>query len=165
MTFDNDTATANGAENTMGLFKGIEDASSSEGRNYIGEGIYDIVITKCTSGETRKKIGFFAVDVKFLGSNNTKHTVGSVANWITMADKDAFLGNVKAFIRAVLQNGLPAGTSLDESEITEALIEEMLANDAANIVGQKLRLQVTQKPTSSGGTYSYHGWYPTTSAA
>ena len=144
----------------MGLFKGIEDASATEGRNYSKAGIFDIEIKKVTVGETRKKIGFFAVDMKILGTNNEEQPIGAIVNWISMADKDSFLGNVKGFIMAVLMNDRPAGSTINAAEITEEVIEELLKDDAKDVVGKHLKLQVIIRKTGSGGEFSLHTFYP-----
>ena len=145
----------------MGLFKGIENAQTSEGGNYLNPGVYDIAIQRISTGRTRKNVDFVAVDFQILHTSNAeKHPVGSTANYFCGADKDGFLSNVKMFAAAVLANVLPVGQSFDMSQITETVMEEMTANNGAAVVGQKLRVQVTHVGTKAGGTYSRHQWSP-----
>lgn len=144
----------------MGLFKGIEDAKMSEGGTYLKPGIYDIQILRVKTGQTRKKIDFFVVDFKILGSNNPEHAIGSTANWWLGFDKDGTLGNIKQWAVAVLSNTLPAGQTFDAAQITEPVLEGIIANEGAIVKDQKLKVQVTLVDTQNGGKFSRHHWYP-----
>jgi hypothetical protein len=150
----------------MGLFKGIENAQTSEGGNYLNPGVYDVVLQRINTGRTRKGVDFVAVDFQIVQtSNSEKHPVGSTANYFCGADKDGFLSNVKIFAAAVLANALPIGQSFDMAQITEEVMEGLTANNGQAVVGQKLRVQVTHVQTKAGGTYSRHQWSPGAKAA
>lgn len=148
----------------MGLFSGIKDAKATQGGNYLKPGMYLVQVLRVNIGKTRKGVDFFAVDMKVLGSNSDEHGLGSVVNWFVGFDKDASLGNCKAFACAVLSNALPEGQDFDESTITEEVMEGLVADNGKAIQGQKLRVQVTLVPTKTGGQFSRHLWFREKSA-
>lgn len=140
----------------MGVFKGIEDAKATEGGNYLKPGLYDVEIVRLTVGMTRKNVAFFAADLRVLGSNNPDHRIGEIVNWFVGFDKDAALGNVKAFATAVLSGEGP----VDPASVTEQVMEVMVDKGGEGVVGTVLKVQVTLVPTRTGGTFSRHLWFP-----
>jgi hypothetical protein len=140
----------------MGVFSGIENAKSTEGGNYLKSGIYDVEVVRLSVGTTRKGIPFFAADLRVLGTNNPDHRVGEVANWFVGFDKDAALGNVKAFAVACLSSE----GAVDPASITEKVMESLVDKGGEAVAGTQLKVQVTQVPTKTGGTYSKHMWFP-----
>ena len=140
----------------MGVFSGIENAKSTEGGNYLKPGIYDVEVVRLSVGTTRKNVPFFAADLRILGSNNPDHRVNEVANWFVGFDKDAALGNVKAFAVACLSSE----GAVDPASITEKVMESLVDKGGEAVVGTQLKVQVTQVPTKTGGTYSKHMWFP-----
>lgn len=140
----------------MGLFSGIENAKSTEGGNYLRPGIYDVEVVRLSVGQTRKGVNFFAADLRILGSNNTDHRVGEVANWFVGFDKDAALGNVKSFaVSALSSEG-----AIDPATITEPVMNALVDKGGEAIVGTKLKVQVSLVDTKGGGKYSKHHWFP-----
>lgn len=140
----------------MGVFSGIENAKSTEGGNYLKPGIYDVEVVRLSVGTTRKQVPFFTADLRILGSNNPDHRVGEVANWFVGFDKDAALGNVKAFAVACLSSE----GAVDPASITEKVMESLVDKGGEAVAGTQLKVQVTQVPTKTGGTYSKHLWFP-----
>lgn len=140
----------------MSIFAGIENARSTEGGNYLDVGVHEVEIMRLTTGKTRKGVPFFAADMKILGTNSTKHRIGEVANFFVGFDKDAALGNVKAFAVACLSIEGP----IDPSTITQPVMDGLVEKGGEAVVGTRLKVQVTQVPTKSGGTYSKHLWFP-----
>lgn len=92
----------------MGIFdkvseQQVKDAQYFERGNYIKPGTYIVEVLKVKEGTSRppKNTGFFVAEMKTLESSNTKsHPIGSTMTWMTMANQDAFLGNVRHFVAA-----------------------------------------------------------------
>lgn len=110
------------------LFKGIKDAKARIDANYIRPSHILLRIDECKIGETRKGDGFFVIEgtvIEDLAPNDFGdhygHRVGENVSHMMMAKHDSFLGNVKAFIRAVL--GVP------EEEIEPDHAEAICADD------------------------------------
>jgi hypothetical protein len=140
----------------MGVFAGIEEAKSTEGGNYLKPGMYDVEVVRLSVGKTRKGVPFFAADLRILGTNNPDHRIGEVANWFVGFDKDAALGNVKAFAVAMLSSE----GSVDPASITEAVMESLVDKGGEAVAGTRVKVQVTIVETKSGGTFSKHLWFP-----
>jgi len=140
----------------MGVFSGIENAKSTEGGNYLHAGIYDVEVVRLSVGQTRKGVNFFAADLRVLGTNNPDHRVGEIVNWFVGFDKDAALGNVKAFAVACLSSE----GAIDPATITEQVMNALCEKGGEAVAGTKLKVQVTPVATKSGGTYSKHMWFP-----
>ena len=139
----------------MSIFDRIEDATFSEGGNYLHEGAYDLEIVKVKVAKTRKNHDFFAVDVKILGTTSDMR-IGEIGNWFTSTQHDSFLGNVKQFCTALLSASGP----IDPASINAEVVDGIAKDNGAAVVGSRIRLQVTQVPTKAGGTFSRHTWLP-----
>ena len=140
----------------MGLFSGIENAKATEGGNYLKPGLYDVEVVRLATGQTRKKVDFFAADLRVVGSNNPDHRVGEVVNWFVGFDKEPALGNVKAFAVACLSSEGP----IDPASITEAVMNGLVEKGGEVVAGTRLKVQVTLVDTKGGGKYSKHLWFP-----
>jgi hypothetical protein len=95
----------------MGVFANAKKARASGGpRLYHDEGDFKETIVKVESTTTTKPPvrDVFAVETRILEVERTEEMVnkgvrkGSIVNWATLSDKEAFLGNVKAFVLALL---------------------------------------------------------------
>lgn len=139
----------------MGLFSGIENAKATEGGNYLKPGVYDVEVVRLAVGQTRKKVDFFAADLRVIGTNNPDHRPGDVVNWFVGLDKDAALGNIKAFAAACLSSEGP----IDQSTITEAVMDGLVEKGGEAVAGTRLKVQVSLVDTKSGGKYSKHLWF------
>lgn len=140
----------------MGIFAKIEEAKATEGGNYLRPGNFDVEVVRIKVGETRKKIPFFAVDLKILGTNNPEHKIGEICNWFVGMDKDAALGNIKAFATALLSAEGP----VDPSTITEQVMEQITEKDGEMVAGTRLKVQVTLVDTKGGNKFSKHLFFP-----
>lgn len=140
----------------MGLFSGIESAKATEGGNYLKPGVYDVEVVRLTTGQTRKKVDFFAADLRVIGSNNPDHRSGEVVNFFVGMDKEPALGNIKAFAVACLSSE----GAIDAASITEEVMNGLVEKGGEAVAGTRLKVQVTQVPTKTGGTYSKHLWFP-----
>jgi hypothetical protein len=140
----------------MGLFSGIENAKATEGGNYLKPGLYDVEVVRVATGQTRKKVDFFAADLRVVGSNNPDHRAGEVVNWFVGFDKEPALGNVKAFAVACLSSEGP----IDPASITEEVMNGLVEKGGEAVAGTRLKVQVTLVDTKGGGKYSKHLWFP-----
>lgn len=146
----------------MGVFGGIENAKATEGGNYLPEGIFDIELVRIVVDKTRKGVPFMAVDFRILGSScPEKVKIGSVWNWFNGFDKEPALGNAKAFAFAVLS----CSGKVDESEVTEEVMEEMCADGGIGVAGTKLKVQTTMTQTRANKPFTKHQWFPAGAAA
>src|SRR5262245_59041137 len=95
----------------MGIFDKVSDQQVKEAQYfergiYVKPGSYVVEVLKCKDGTTRppKNIGFFVAEMKVLpSSDKAGHPLGSTMTWMSKADKDAFLGNVKHYVGAAGQ--------------------------------------------------------------
>lgn len=147
----------------MSFFAGVENAQVSESGSYLTDGDYDVIVDRVTLGSTRKKIPFFALDVTVEGSSDpVKHPIGSKRNWFVGFDKDSALGNVRQWGHAIA-NALSAaegGGDVDVTAINQQFLDAICADNGKSVRGVKLKVNVVAKPTSTGGTFSKHTWFP-----
>jgi hypothetical protein len=139
----------------MGLFSGIENAKATEGGNYLKPGLYDVEVVRITTGQTRKKVDFFAADLRVIGSNNPDHRAGEVVNWFVGMDKEPSLGNIKAFAVACLSSEGP----IDPASITEQVMNGLVEKGGEAVAGARLKVQVTLVDTKGGNKFSKHLWF------
>lgn len=130
----------------MGIFSGIKNAEYYESGKYVAPGLYLGEVLKVKQGMSRKKRGFFAVELRVLESSNSKdHPVGTDMTWMVMLDQDAAMGNIKHFI------AVAGDMSVDE-------VEEEDANDAVSesnpLAGVKLRISAVNVKTLKGGDFT-----------
>ena len=140
----------------MGLFSGIENAKATEGGNYLKPGLYDVEVVRLATGVTRKKVDFFAADLRVIGTNNPDHRPGEVVNWFVGMDKEPALGNIKAFAVACLSSE----GAIDPASITEDVMNGLVEKGGEAVAGTRLKVQVTLVDTKGGGKYSKHLWFP-----
>lgn len=130
------------------MFAGIDAAQASRDSNYFRDGLYWWHIEGVKAGTTRKGVPFLAVECRcvhvFDNGDGKGHKPLEHASWLCMADKDSFLGNVKAFVANV--------TGAPEEEVTkdvcEALCgdEQPLAGWFVETYNKTIITKVAQKP-------------------
>ncbi len=138
------------------MFEGMDEAQVPGYRMYLTAGDYDLEIRTVTVGESRKKVPFVGVEFLVTGSNNPAHPVGSIANWTELGDKDGWLGRVRGFLHAVVQNDGPCGVNEITSEVAKALCD----NAGEKIRAYKVRAIVTDAVTQKGKNVTRHAWFP-----
>jgi len=138
------------------MFEGMDDAQVPGYRIYLTAGDYDLEIRTVTVGESRKKVPFVGVEFLVVGSNNPAHPVGSTANWTELGDKDGWLGRVRGFLHAVVQNDGPCTVN----EITTDVAKALTADAGEKIRGYRVRAIVTDAVTQKGKTVTRHAWFP-----
>lgn len=142
----------------MSIFSGIKNATVTNGGNYIRPGNHTIELLKLTQGRTRKGVDFVAADFRIVASTNEEHAIGSTVNWFAGADKDGFLSNVKALAVALLSAN--AGEYVDESSVTEEVMEALVGNHGGDIVGAQLNAEAFLVDTRRGGKFTKILWTP-----
>ena len=113
----------------MSLFTDIKTAKGRIDANYVRPSHFLARIDACKTGETRKGDGFMVIEmtvIEDLAPNEFDqgtygHRAGESVSHMMMAKHASFLGNVKAFIKAVLQ--------MDEDAIEPAHAEAICADD------------------------------------
>ena len=133
----------------MGMFDGIEGASSSKGGVYLLPGNYLLAVQAAKIGSSRNKGDFFVVEFEIVSSDNPERPVGSRVSWMTMKNNDAFLGNVKGFAQAALD--------MAEDDITAEDIEAMI-DDEQPLVGVQVKAQATNIVTRAGKDFTKVFW-------
>ena len=113
----------------MSLFTEIAGAKARVDATYVRPSHFLARIDACKTGETRKKDGFMAVEMTVLedlapddfDQGTYGHRAGEAVSHMMMSKHDSFLGNVKAFIKAVL--------GMDEDAIKPEHAEAICADD------------------------------------
>lgn len=88
------------------IFGGIEGAKASFAANYVRPGHYFNRIDRLKVDKTRKGVSFLAIEMTVIAVLDNPEAkaqrVGENVTHMLTADKDSFLGNVKAFVANVL---------------------------------------------------------------
>lgn len=140
----------------MSIFSGIDEAVVPGYRVYLTNGDYDLEIRNATVGTSRKGVPFVGIEFAVTGSNNAQHPVGSIAHWTELGDKDGWLGRVRGFLHAVVQNDGPCGVT----EITNEVATALTSDSGEKIRGYKVRCIVTDAVTQKGKQVTRHAWFP-----
>ncbi len=133
----------------MGRFAGVENAKVTEGGVYFLPGNYLVEILACKSGETRKKVPFFAVDTKIIESDNPSRPAGSNCSWFVGLDKDAALGNIRGFVAKALESSI--------EEVNEAVCEIVVGKDQP-CAGKKMHINAVNILTKAGKDFTKCNW-------
>lgn len=139
-----------------GLFENIENASISEGGNWLQEGDFLLEVNKVISKKRSKpgKMGYsYIVELTVLESNNTKNRKGSLASYVTTSDKPMFLGNVKAFVAATC--------AVDVSEVDQEAAEAT-CHEKNPLKGKRVRAQAFNTTLQNGSPFTKIKWSPAT---
>lgn len=172
----------------MGLFDGINNAKPSQGGSYFKAGLYPrirILRVKITTARTGDV--FYAVETEIVESQVKDCPAGMKASWLCNKRHDNFLGDVRAFVAAVMGIDIVREPGrLDEvtQEVVEATLEQELGKlDAAGrpvinpqtnrqvlevipspLAGMEVRLECTSHTTKKGGEFTRHKWEPLAAA-
>lgn len=94
----------------MGLFSGIDKATSTQGGNYIKPGRHLLKIIRNFTKITRKKKNLAIAEFEVLES--TVHDVGEEVEWCVNFEHDAALGNISGYLAGVAE--------ISEDDVDEA---------------------------------------------
>ena len=134
----------------MGLFTGIEDATSSAGGNYIKPGRHLLSIVMNRPKKSRKKKDLAISEFTIIES--TVHEVGESVSWVVnLTDHDAAIGNVKGYLAAVAE--------CEEDEVDEAGASRAYS-DENPFEGHKVALETFMIETQKGNQFTKHVWKP-----
>lgn len=134
----------------MGLFTGIEDATSSAGGNYIKPGRHLLSIV-CLKGKVSRKKKALAI-AEFEIVESTKHEVGESVSWLAnLTDHDAAVGNVKGLLAAIAE--------CEEEEVDEAGADRAFS-DENPFEGQKVVCEAFTIQTTKGNDFTKCVWKP-----
>ncbi len=128
-------------------YDGIENAQVGRSGVYLGEGQHTLEVMEIKDGTTRKGIGYFVAEFRVLKS--TLHPEGSTCSWFVSMDKDAALGNIKAFTAAL------TGSTLEE---VKGDVVEYIAGAKNPMKGKKISADAAVLPTKKGGKYTRVNW-------
>jgi hypothetical protein len=140
-------------QKSTSLFKGIEEATSSQRDPRIEPGVYPILAVDSISAfwSERQKTNFFLATFEILESNVPDHPAGTRVCWMKDFKNDVTLGLVKQLAAAIL------GVSIEE--ITEDICEKLVASDnPAN--GRLVHCAATSEVSKGGNTYTKCAWSP-----
>ncbi len=134
----------------MGLFTGIEDATSSAGGNYIKPGRHLLNIV-CLKGKVSRKKKALAI-AEFEIVESTKHEVGESVSWLAnLTDHDAAVGNVKGLLAAIAE--------CEENEVDEAGADRAFSEENP-FEGQKVVCEAFIIETTKGNDFTKCVWKP-----
>lgn len=143
----------------MGLFDGMETAQPGQGGVYLTEGLYpDLEVLAFKSIKSRKGINGFVAEVLVHESSGPNALMpGTKAAWMSMADKDSFLGAVRGILHmATIELG---GAVLPIEEI-DAATAELAVSDQNPYKGVHLKAQATNVLTKAKTTFTKVEWAP-----
>lgn len=142
-----------------GLFDGMETAVPGIGGVYLSEGLYgDLEILAIKSIENRKKVRGFCVELMVHSSTGENALMpGTKCAWMTMADKDSFLGAVRGFLQVAASE--MNGSKVDLKDI-DAEAAELAVSDENPFKGLRIRAQATNVKTKAGGDFTKVEWSP-----
>lgn len=134
----------------MGLFTGIDEATSTQGGNYIrpGRHLLQIDVNRVKKSRKKKNLAF----AEFTVLESTVHEPGEEVSWcVNLTDHDAGLGNISGYLAAVAE--------CEESEVDEKGATR--AYSAENpFKGFKVALTTFMIKTQSGGDFTKHEYKP-----
>lgn len=110
----------------MGVFSKFKSAKASGGaRNYLAAGEHDIRIGSVKFDKTRNNIELFAIQGVVESTTSTEEAMQppNTIDWMTMANKDAYAGNVKQFFCAAFDLTEQQVEEMSEADFEEAMKE------------------------------------------
>lgn len=143
----------------MGLFDGMSEAVPGQGGVYLTEGLYpDLEVLAFKSIKSRKGINGFVAEVLVHESSGPNALMpGTKAAWMSMADKDSFLGSVRGILHmATIELG---GAVIPLAEI-DAATAELAVSEANPYKGVHLKAQATNVLTKAKTNFTKVEWSP-----
>lgn len=158
------------------LFSGMAKADINSSGTYMGEGLY-VVETKnlfVKTGRNPAKPGdSFICEFTILASNNPNHAIGSTGSYVLKFSNPYSMGNIVELVMAILgyqntkDNQSNATIRNEVDLVTRAACGSDTAKTALGadyaegmLIGTRLRLECTKKPTVKGGEFTVHKWAP-----
>jgi len=168
------------------LYSGMAKAEINGRGTYLGEGHFEVQTKSIfvKKGVNPKKPGdSFICEFEIQKSDNADHPVGSTGSYVLKFSNVYAMGNIAELIIALLgyentkanqgdadirEQAALVARAVCGSETAKAELETLrkgLGDPAfGNVVGQRLRLETTKRPTEAGGEYTVHKWAPLTSS-
>lgn len=143
----------------MSLFDGMESAQPGMGGVYLTDGLYgDLEILALKSVRNRKQVNGFCAELMVHASTGPNALMpGTKCAWMSMEDKDSFLGSVRGFLQVAMSE--MAGAKMDLKEIDKDAAE-LAVSDENPFKGVRIRAQATQVKTKAGGDFTKVEWSP-----
>lgn len=143
----------------MSLFDGMETAVPGIGGVYLSAGLYpDLEVLAVKSIKNRKGTAGFCVELMVHESSGPAALPkGTKCAWMTMADKDSFLGSVRGFLHMAMSE--LAGAALELKEIDTATADMAVAEENP-LKGIRMSAQATQVKTKAGKDFTKVEWSP-----
>lgn len=143
----------------MSLYDGIEDAQPGIGGVYLSDGLYgDLEILALKSIKNRKNIHGFCAELMVHASTGQNALMpGTKCAWMTMANRDSFLGDVRGFLRMAMSE--MAGSKIELKDIDRDAAE-LATSDENPLKGIHIKAQATQVKTRAGGDFTKVEWSP-----
>jgi len=143
----------------MGVYSKFKSAKASGGaRNYLEEGNHRLLINQVTIDKSRQGIEFFAVNATTHETDSTMVSMqpGRPQDWMTMADKDAYAGNVKQFVGAAFNITEAAIDEMTDPEFEEMM--DLLVGQHQGCAGRYIDCNVKEVTTLKGGKFNAVRW-------
>lgn len=136
----------------MGLFSGIEKASSTKGGSWFPvNGKFLVEIVELKNYRTRSKGDSSIAEFVVVESDHEDVKPGQSRSWMVMHSHDSALGNIKNFLSAVV--------GCAEDEITEEDADEAYG-ETNPLKGKQVILETHHHTTKAGNDFTKHLWYP-----
>lgn len=138
----------------MGVFGGIKESKYSEGGVYVLPGVYKVAVTACKHIKTRKGQEAFVVEMLVQESNNPERMPGSSMSWMVTMDKEPALGNIKQFLKTILE--------AEEDQIDESVVLYAVDEKENPLAGKEVRISATNITTKSNRPFTKCKFMPAT---
>ncbi len=145
----------------MGAYSKFKAAKASGGGyNYFTEGEFELMIMSVKLDETRKKDEMFAVQLRVVETSSQLASMrpGSVVDWVTIEDKDAYAGNVKQFVCACYDLQEQQIDDMTEEEFGEMM--ELLVGPTQACAGRLVSATARNVLTKAGKPFTAVRWNP-----
>ena len=137
----------------MSVFSGIGEMTTDSKSAYITAGDYVAAIVAVRLVNSKKSNDdYFVVELTVTESRGSDaQPVGTEAAWVCKMGgqyPESALRDINGFLRAA--------TGADDRDIDAKFVDDVIADDGLKLVGLQVRINVHEKPTKSGGTFSKH---------
>jgi len=137
----------------MSIFSGIGEMTTDNKSQYLTAGDYVASIVAVRLVNSKKSSDdFFVAELTVTESRGeSAQPVGTEAAWVCKMGgryPESALRDINSFFRAV--------TGAEDADIDAQFVEDAIKDDGAALVDMQVRVNVYEKPTTKGGTFSKH---------
>jgi len=141
----------------MSIFSGIGEMKTDNKSQYLTAGDYVASIVAVRLVNSKKSADdYFVVELTVTESRGEgAQPVGTEAAWVCKMGgtyPESALRDINSFLNAA--------TGAEDADIDAKFVEDAIKDDGAALVDMQVRVNVFEKPTTRGGTFSKHTFRP-----